>query len=168
MSLRVHASWIDPLDDEASLGLTNLDIVVEKEAHPEQPVDTEMPVSELNEFERAVLRMLLAGDDPRLSVLRDQLLVAHVRRREYTGVGFHTDLYVPDKCPAAPVRDFHVGDVNVALDCLRHGAGVVAFVRAGRLDSLEGYSYDEPWPLEIGAFTLAYHSEPRRLNIPSD
>ena len=48
------------------------------------------------------LRPGLAGDDPVLSVLRDQLQVSHVRERTMTGVGFFLDF---DLDSAAPILD---------------------------------------------------------------
>ena len=50
----------------------------------------------MNEIEALVMSMLVAGENPVLSVLREQLRVAGVRSRKMTGVGFFTDFSVPD------------------------------------------------------------------------
>jgi hypothetical protein len=51
--------------------------------------------------------------------------------------------------------------VNATIDGLAHGAGFVLFVRGGRIETLEGFSYDEPWPPRVERFLLAYVQEPR-------
>jgi hypothetical protein len=74
---------------------------------------------------------------------------------------------VPPDAPLLSAHtDFHFGDVNADLDGLQHGAGFVVFVRGGRLATLEGYSYDEPWPTEVRSFRLTYQREPRELQLP--
>lgn len=120
----------------------------------------------LSNFEQAVLDKLLAGDHPVLAVLRAQAQRARLASREYTGAGFYLSFEVPPDAPALAMQDFHFGDVNAAVDGLQYGAGFVVFVRSGRLETLEGYSYEEPWPKEIGSFTLSYQHEPRDLKIP--
>lgn len=120
----------------------------------------------LTEFERAVLEKLLAGDHPVLAVLRAQAQAARLASREYTGVGFYLSFDVPPEAPALLTQNFHFGDVNAAVDGLQHGAGFVVFVGGGRLEMLEGYSYDEPWPKEIHGFKLTYQREPRELSLP--
>jgi len=121
----------------------------------------------LNRFEQAVLDKLLDGDHPVLVVLRAQAERARLSSREYTGAGFFCSFDVPPDVPTlAPERDFHFGDVNAVVDGLQYGAGFVLFVRGGRLNTLEGYSYEEPWPIEIRKFKLTYQSEPRALSLP--
>lgn len=124
-------------------------------------------MEDLNEFEQAVLEKLLEGDHPVLAVLRAQARAARLASREYTGAGFYLSFDVPPEAPALPKQNFHFGDVNATVDGLQHGAGFVVFVRGGRLDMLEGYSYDEPWPKEIRGFKLSYQREPRELDIPA-
>jgi hypothetical protein len=120
----------------------------------------------LTEFEQAVLDKLLAGDHPVLVILRAQAEEAHVASREYTGAGFFCSFEVPSGTPLVERHlDFHFGDVQAAVDGLEYGAGFVLFVRGGRLDTLEGYSYEEPWPNEIRNFSLRYQKEPRELQF---
>jgi hypothetical protein len=109
--------------------------------------------------------MLLAGDDPRLKALRRQLAGSRVRSREFTGVGFFTNLTVPPDATRAPVGAQRVtlGDVAASMNGLAHGAGFVLFITDGMLDFLEGFTYDEPWPEIIGAFSLRYWNEDRDL-----
>ena len=122
-------------------------------------------VEGLTPLEQAVLDKLLAGDHPALAVLRTQAEQSHVSHREFTGVGFWTDIDMPDDLAAVTPSDFTVGDVHATVDGLERGAGFVLLVRGGRMVQLEGYAHDEPWPLEIGAFRVAYIKEPRELKI---
>lgn len=121
----------------------------------------------LGELEQAVLDKLLAGDHPVLALLRAQAKAAHLASREQTGAGFFCSFEVPPNAPLlATLPDFHFGDVNAVLDGLEYGAGFVLFVRDGRLDTLEGYSYGEAWPEEIRSFKLTYQDEPRAPQLP--
>lgn len=119
----------------------------------------------LSEFEHAVLMKLLAGDHPVLAVLRTQALAARLASRTQTGAGFFLTFHVPIDAPGVKVKDFQFGDVNAIVNDLQHGAGFVVFVRNGRLDTLEGYSYDEPWPEHVRDFQLSYQREPRMLSF---
>src|SRR5690349_20769287 len=118
----------------------------------------------LNAFEQAVLDKLLVGDHPALATLRAQAARAWVVSREHSGVGFFCTFEVPADAPRLEALGrFTVDDVNAEVSGLAHGAGFVLFVREGRLDMMEGFSYDEPWPNEIGGFKLTYQVEPRDL-----
>lgn len=119
----------------------------------------------LNEFENAVLEKLLAGDHPVLVALRAQAETGRVVIREYTGAGFFCTFETSPNAPALNQPSFHCGDVEARIDGLTHGAGFIVFVRDGRLNMLEGFSYDEPWPEVVGNFELRYRSEPRRLAL---
>jgi len=120
----------------------------------------------LNNFENAVLAKLLAGDPPLLAALRSQAEKARLVSRDYTGAGFYCTFAVPSDVPPLPHLDFQFGAVNAKIGGLKHGAGFVVFVRNGRLDTLEGYSYDESWPDVVADFELSYQSEPRNLELP--
>jgi hypothetical protein len=123
----------------------------------------------LNDFEHAVLAKLLAGDHPVLAALRSQAERARLVSRDYTGAGFYCSFEVPADVPTLSQHsDFEFGDVNATVNGLKHGAGFVIFVRGGRLDTLEGYSYDESWPDVVGDFELTYQNEPRNLMLPSE
>ena len=116
-----------------------------------------------NSLERAVLELLLAGEDPVLLVLRTQLSMCSLGRRELTGGGFFSSLIVAPKCPRTPKLNFQFGDVVAKVDGLKHGAGFLLFIRDGLLGMLEGYAYDETWPENIAWFRVGYDKEPRDL-----
>jgi hypothetical protein len=102
-----------------------------------------------------VLEKLLTGELPILEALRAQARIGRVEERSMTGVGFFTTFAVPTEAP--PVQgSFQLGDVLSRIEGLSHGAGFVLWVKNGVLDMLEGYTFDEPWPEQIGDFSLEY------------
>jgi hypothetical protein len=119
--------------------------------------------TKLQEFDKAVVAMLLAGDDPVLQVLREQVrLVANVRR-ELSGAGFFAYFELPREAPRIEGSpSFQIGDLCADVERLEYGAGFVLFVRNGAIDVLEGFSYEEPWPDQIGTYTLKYTTGLRR------
>ena len=67
--------------------------------------------------------------------------------RELSGVGFFTTLRIPSVAQRLGTLDLTLGlRVHMELEGVRHGAGVVLFVRSGALEVLEGFTYDDPWP----------------------
>lgn len=118
----------------------------------------------LSALEVAVLLKLLAGDHPVLRVLRTQVERASVKSREFTGAGFMIELDLPTEVERARLgkEEVRVGGVVAEIGGLSHGAGFVLYVKDGRLDALEGYSYDEPWPTKVASFELRYTSERAR------
>lgn len=119
----------------------------------------------LTELEESVLRMLLSGNHHVLSALRAQIQHCRVTKREMTGVGFFTHLDVPNLELRVPLTDRTViSDVIGEIAGLQHGAGFVLYIVDGRMQLLEGYTYDEPWPKEIVEYSLRYSNLPRDLS----
>jgi len=110
---------------------------------------------ELTPLERSVLGMIFDGDHPVLAALRAQLQTARVVGREFTGVGFFLSVEV-DPRVRAPARSLRFGDVVADIVGLRHGAGFLVFVDDGLLDTLEAYTFEEPWPSRASEYTLKY------------
>jgi hypothetical protein len=121
---------------------------------------------ELTALERAVLEKLFAGDHASFPALRAQLDRVRVIERTFSGVGFFADLVVPEDVePARLARDsLWFGDVAAEFDGLEHGGGFVVRIAQGRLEMLEGYTFDEPWPAEGTGFRLRYEPFPRQLD----
>src|SRR3954468_19580246 len=95
------------------------------------------------------MEYLLRGDHTVLATLREQLAVATVAKREFTGVGFFTRFDVPPTVSGLPSsRRIIISDVYADVEGLQHGAGFVLFVVDGGLDTLECFTYVEPWPLD--------------------
>ncbi len=101
---------------------------------------------------------MLAGDHPVLAALRGQRSLVTVTGRELTGVGFFTTLRVP----LAPLGRLVIGDIDAKMRGLQYGAGFVLFVENGVLKTLEGFSYEEPWPDVIAELALAYRDPARQ------
>lgn len=111
----------------------------------------------LTTLESNVLEMLLAGPEPELATLRAQAGSAEISDRWLSGVGFHTSFAYPSEPVPLPGRPtFHFGDVHAKSPQLVYGAGFMLFVRGGVLASLEGYTYDDPWPADEASITLSY------------
>lgn len=113
----------------------------------------------LTPLEEEVLKKLLAGKAEWLAVLRGQAYAARVRSRDFTGAGFFTRFSVAEDAPRI-VGDpsFKFGDVSAHIAGLHYGAGFLLSVSGGRLDVLEGSSYEEQWPKNIRNFRAYYSS----------
>jgi hypothetical protein len=120
----------------------------------------------LNSLEQAVLQKLLDGSHPILVALRKQFEAASFSSRKLTGVGFFTKFTVRSSVSPLPppIKRLVFGDIEAKIKGLQHGAGFLLFTENGFLQTLEGYTYDEPWPDDTSVFELRYH-EPDRKKI---
>ncbi len=121
---------------------------------------------ELTALERAVLEKLFAGDHRSFPVFRAQVERVRVLERTLSGVGFFSDLMVPEEVPAASLAKdpLWFGDVVADVEGSSRGAGFVVRIANGRLEMLEGFTFDEPWPPESVRFELRYEPFPRQLS----
>lgn len=111
----------------------------------------------LTSLERDVLLRSLEAPLPQVAALRRQLEHVSVTEREESGVGMFVHLEVPEGVldPSIEGASFQFGDVVADIPGLRYGIGFVVFVRGGRLDMLEGYTFgDERWPSGLSTYTL--------------
>ncbi|MGI6161068.1 MAG: hypothetical protein ACOYJD_03465 [Christensenellales bacterium] len=102
------------------------------------------------QFESDVMYKIISENNEISDELVKQYKNAKVVSREFTGVGFYTNFMVSNE--NLRLKDnFNVemGNVQAELDGLKYGAGFVLFIRDGFIKSLEGYTYDEPWPKRI-------------------
>ena len=117
----------------------------------------------LSALEKAVLEKLLSGETEWYRILQKQISALRVTERKMTGVGFFTRCSIPDDVSKLPDRArFQIGDVSADINGLKHGAGFVLFIEDGQIDTLEGYTYDEPWPQEVRSFHLYYDGTSER------
>lgn len=100
----------------------------------------------VEEFERAVMTALLAGDDPLLEALRNQYAAATVRDREITSTGFITRFELPPDVPPIERKLLHLDDLQVELEGGKTPADTSVHVHNGRLRSLECFVYDGSFP----------------------
>ena len=110
----------------------------------------------LEEFERAVMTGLLAGDDPLLETLRQQYESATVRDREVTATGFVTRFDVPASVPPIARKLLHLDDLQVEIEGANTPADTSVHVHNGRLRSLECFVYEGAFP-EAPAIRAAWY-----------
>ena len=78
--------------------------------------------------------------------IKQQYENAIVLSRKFTGVGFFTDFHVEDtSLHLNEDVNFELGGNHIAINGLRHGIGLVLFIRKGVISFLEGYTYQEKW-----------------------
>jgi hypothetical protein len=124
----------------------------------------------LSKFETDLLGMLLAGDNPVLSVLRKQLQNGTIRIRTQTEAGFYLIFDIPEDLPritdesSSTKADFCFGDIEATVKGLNNGAGFLIWVKNGYLKQLEGYTYGEKWPLELSDYVLRYRDGTRNID----
>lgn len=96
----------------------------------------------LSPLERAVLDAIALRVPKIASALALQQQLARVTARENTGAGFYTTLDVSSGARIEGVTS-PIGDVGVTVVGLKFGMGFLLWFRDGRMDQLEGYSYEE-------------------------
>jgi hypothetical protein len=111
----------------------------------------EYPAMEHCLFESIIIEDIINQYPEYKEKLKKQLLLASVKDRTLYKYGFSVD-YVINNSDAATLGQ----DVNLMLETdgwkingLEHGSGYILWIKNGLIDSLEGYSYEEPWPEEI-------------------
>jgi hypothetical protein len=88
-------------------------------------------------------------------LLRKQYEVAKILDRQFTGYGFFTDFEIMDKSLRIPDNmNREVGNTQAVIEGLKLGVGFVLYIRNGFIKTLEGYTYDEPWPKNITSYSL--------------
>lgn len=108
-------------------------------------------------LERTVLDFALAGDHPTLDILRRQAQAVTVVARDLTGHGFFTQLAVDaTRAAIGGGPRLVISDLDGQTDALAHGVGFNVFVEDGYLAVIEGFSFDEPWPMGLSEVTLSY------------
>ena len=114
-------------------------------------------MSELTPLEREVLRAAARRDEEQ-TALEQQIKAAEVASREYTGVGFHTRLVVPESSPALNLSRWRLDDMPKGFaehPDLPAGAGFIVWLKGGRLIGVEGYTNQGEWPDDESAFRVA-------------
>src|SRR5579862_2259916 len=109
----------------------------------------------LTPLEQAVLDVLLDKPGELYLSIRQQLAVASVGGREFTGVGFFTRFILPADAPIRrDLPNTAISDVGADIACVKHGVGFVLFVRDGVVSSLEGFTYEGAWPQKTDEFKV--------------
>jgi hypothetical protein len=103
---------------------------------------------EVLELAGLLVPRLLAGDHPQLKTLRAQYERASIASVEYDGVGFFVNYTVRDEMPKTVPANLTGGDARITVAGMGAPAGCVLFVRDGRLEMLDIYSFVDAWPLD--------------------
>jgi hypothetical protein len=114
-------------------------------------------MSELTQLERDVLSAA-AHHDPERPILEEQIASAVVLTREHTGVGFYTNLSVPESLPKLRESRWQIEEMPRGFadhPALPAGASFILWIKAGRLVCLEGYTNHGDWPADETAFRVA-------------
>jgi hypothetical protein len=116
-----------------------------------------------NSFEDEVLQFILTGDSLPLNILRAQLGSVTNRERTFNSAGFFTKFTLggTPQLIGGSLMSFAISDVVAKMPDLEFGAGFILFISNGRLDTLEGYTFQEPWPNRLIINNLSYMEEPR-------
>jgi hypothetical protein len=112
------------------------------------------------ELEQAILKSMLADGQlhpARMSVNFD---IVTVKDREFTGVGFLTELTPSDELRLfGPGVNFRWGRVGARLNAASIETGYIVYVDDGYVTTVEGYTYGDQWPSSVEQFEL-YALEP--------
>ena len=108
------------------------------------------------------MEKLLTGNEEALNILHEQYKSA-IKKKEFSGSGFFTNFEIPKNALVLPKkRSFQFGDVVGEINDVENGVGFVLFVKEGKIDMLEGYTYEEKWPDKIINYKLSYISGDKR------
>jgi hypothetical protein len=111
--------------------------------------DSESGKESLSGLETAVLRLATSGTHADSAALQGQLEAIVAVHRTYTGSGFYLDIEIDHarSHPAVDAPDVAIHGITAEIEGLENGAGFVVSVRDGYLAQVEGFSYDERWPV---------------------
>ena len=108
----------------------------------------------INDLENTVLAKAFSGNENGFEQLRRQVGNLRVKAREYTGAGVFVDFDTIEDKLRVNVPDCEVTNVEGESDALQKGFGCAVFIRNGQITTLECFSYDEPWPSDLGKFRI--------------
>jgi hypothetical protein len=110
----------------------------------------------MTNIEHRIMEHLLRGSGEVLGALRGCLPTLSVSSRSFSGTGFFAEFSYRREGLPIPVRDFEIADVEGSSPQLERGFGVVLFIKAGRPDTLEVFTYEESWPQDLSVMSLYY------------
>jgi hypothetical protein len=100
-------------------------------------------MSNFTELERAVLHAIFSETPEIQDALERQFEAAEVVERENTGVGFFTQIVVRADVPRVSSQSPLGREVGAKVDGLDHGMGFILFMKEGRMQTLEGFTYSD-------------------------
>jgi len=113
-------------------------------------------------LEAEAIRLILEGEDETLRILRSQRSQSKIKEVIRSPAGFYIDYLVPEECERTAKQSFDISDVKADAPSLSAGIGLVLFIRNGRIETLEGFTYDEVLESKIDDFSVGYLHGPVR------
>ena len=123
--------------------------------------DADIATAEMLRISRALVPLLLDGDDPQLEILRNQWRTSNLSISSPSAWGFYADISVPQDAPIAAAANQGGGNAEIPVNGEIQPAGCVLYIADGRLKFLEVYTavdWEAP-PI----FGLPSHVEPLQL-----
>jgi hypothetical protein len=112
--------------------------------------------NKLHSLIRDVLALQISQIESCSEALSKQLKHLQSINVELTGVGFYAKFILDEKVEAVTeIAKSNFGGVQAEIPGVKNGCGFVLFVENGKIDTLEGYTYDEPWPSHFETYTLS-------------
>jgi hypothetical protein len=117
---------------------------------------------ELSQIERAVIETMISGDAEQ-AVLRNQLKVATVVKRNYTGVGVFVTFHVPSDALRMKMTNRYIQSTPMAF--LKHpelspGAQAMLWFKDACMSSLECVTVEGAWPSDESKFQIEPYGFP--------
>lgn len=110
-------------------------------------------------FEKNVINKLLENSTPTNSILKKQYKNAIISR-EFTGSGFFSTFKVPDSIPRlTPPTTFNLSNLLCDINGISEFGGFLLFIKNGAIFCLEGYSFENEWPIKINDYRLYPNSD---------
>ena len=100
-----------------------------------------------DEFEKTIIEDIIQTYPEYAERLTRQYGSATVTKRDIDGRGFSTYYEIGDKTASLGVGvDLQLGENQWNINGLKYGSDYILWIKNGIISSLEGFSYEEPWP----------------------
>jgi len=129
--------------------------------HPNMVADPNNIGAEQNivDLEKGIIERMFADNHIIPRTLFKQWRASIDKKIEVTRTGFFVHYTLPPDAPTLNGKpNFQVTNIRAEISGLKYGAGFVLFVRKGRIDMLEGYTYEEGWPAFIEMVNVTFEA----------
>ena len=104
----------------------------------------------INEFEKIIITDIIGQYPEYKAKLQAQFEQAVVQKREFSQYGFSTYYTVTaEEETLGDSVNIQLGKCQWNINGLQNGSDYILWIKNGLISSLEGFSYEEPWPNEI-------------------
>ena len=110
-------------------------------------------------FEKNVMDKLLEDNNQANIILRQQYNNATIIR-EFTGSGFFSTFKIPDSIPRlTPPTTFNLSNLLCDINGISEFGGFLLYIKNGAIFCMEGYSFENEWPIKINNYRLYTNSD---------